>query len=73
MNLLDFEIENKPPVIAPIGIVDIEVGVEVTIRIICNDPENSMLTFSKTEGSPGELVDNVFTWTPSSCDPVQIG
>jgi hypothetical protein len=62
---------NQPPVLAPVGDRQVDVGVLLTISLSASDPEGAALTYSVDPLPSGAtLTGNLFAWTPG---PGQVG
>jgi len=58
---------NRAPELDPIGAQSVDEGSELVITLSATDADGDALAFS-TNATFGELVDNIFSWTPGSND-----
>ncbi|MBA7510388.1 hypothetical protein ES705_02372 [subsurface metagenome] len=64
-----FALDNRPPVLEPIGDKSVRVGETLTFTVNATDPDEDPITYS-VEGLPGGATfeNQTFTWTPEGSD-----
>jgi len=71
ITVTDSSTVNQPPVMQPIGDVDVQVGVPLLIDADATDPDGDQLFYSIGNPPAGATIDEMtgeFAWTPTSAD-----